>query len=212
MCPFHFSKNRATGLIVAVAVLVCASRPVVAFNPQPEPPADTWNVQGFVDMTALTSVPTGAANPFNVDPTLIGDGLVDFHGGVIATFIAPTNAFTGKPEDGTYYPTMEYFRLQIGNTSWDETMIPAESVEFQLQGGLVTGVSAVITITLLEHPDLEFFLPRSPGTWLATDDRNGVNLGTIFGNYDLRDGVVPEPGSLSLLLIGTLLLSGYRLT
>ena len=153
MLPFE--QIRVAAVVAAAVVLWGAGNSVVAFNPQPEPPADTWNVQGFVDMTALTSVPTGAAHPFHVDPSIIGDGLVDFYGGVIATFVAPTNAFTGKPEDGIYHPDMRYFRLQIGDTNWDEAMIPAESIAFQLQGGLVVGIRGVLTETLLSHPDLE---------------------------------------------------------
>ncbi len=101
-------------------------------------------------------------------------------------------------------------RLRIGDTRWDETMIPAESIAFELQGGLVIGISGMVTITRPEHPDLGFFLPRSPGTWVATDDRDGVNLGTISGNYELRDGVVPEPGTLALVLTSTLILSRCR--
>ncbi len=206
---FRFKQRGVFVIVAAAVVLVSMAATVFAFNPQPEPPADTWKVEGFVDMTALTSEPTGVGNPFHFDPSLIGDGLVDFRGGIVATFVAPTNAFTGKPQDGLYYPTMDYFRLRIGNTSWDETMIPAESIDFQLQGGLVTGVGGVITFTRPEHPDLALFLPSSPGAWMATDERGGVNLGTISGEYGLRDGIVPEPGTLALLLTGGLLFNCY---
>ncbi len=209
---FRFDLDRVAVGVTAVIVVVCTSARVVAFNPQPEPPGDIWNVQGFVELAALTSAPTGEANPFHVDPSVIGDGLVDFHGGVIATFSAPTNPLTGKPQDGIVYPTINYFRLQIGDTGWDETMIPAESIEFQLQGGLVTGMRGTLTVTRPGHPNLAFVLPSSPGTWVATDDRDGVNLGTISGNYDLRDGVVPEPGTWPLLLAGPLIFNRYRRT
>jgi hypothetical protein len=193
-------------IISTFAALIAATTSAVAFNPQPEPPANQWSVQGFIDMTSLTSEQTGAALPFGVPGSIIGDDQVDFRVGVIATFTAPAGPFGGTPADGLYTPILEYFQVQIGDTTWDETMLTPGDLEFQVAGGLVTGVGAVVTDTMPSHPDLLFSLPTSPGTWLAIDERDGTNLGTLSGEYALRNSaVVPEP---SAFLYGLLLCTG----
>ena len=178
-------------VVFTAAVLLCTGSPVVAWNPQPEPPADSWKVEGFIDMTALEIMPTGTANPFGVDEAIIGDSEVDFHVGVIATFTAPDHDGDLKPDDGFYTATTRFFDVFIGNTHWDETMF-SRDLGFQVQGRLVTGVRGVVCGTDHSQPDLEFMFPASPGAWLAIDERDGNNLGTISGSYVLRDGVVPE--------------------
>jgi hypothetical protein len=194
---------------IGVAVLLCVGNPALGFNPQPEPPANQWGVEGFIDLTALTAAPTSAAMPFGVAPEIIGDDQVDFHGGIRASFIAPDNDGDLKPDDGVYTATTEFFDLVVGDTQWSHTMI-VRDFDFQLQGGVITGVRGVITPTDIAHPDLEFMFPASPGEWVATDERYGVNLGTISGTYALRDAVVPEPSTLSLLAIGALALTFRR--
>ena len=186
---FRVQTTCATGIVVAV--LLCAGSPAVGFNPQPEPPANQWGVEGFIDMTALTTAPTGAAMPFGVDSEIIGDDHVDFHAGIRASFIASDNDGDLKPDDGVYTATTGFFDVFVGDTRWSHTMFTRD-FDFQLQRGVVTGVRGVF--------------PASPGEWVATDERFGDNLGTISGTHALRDSVVPEPSSLSLLAIGVLML------
>lgn len=202
------SRVQTTCVIgIAVAILLSARGPAVGFNPQPEPPADQWGVQGFIDMTALTATPTNGIMPFGLDPGIIGDGQVDFRAGIRASFTAPDNDGDLKPDDGTFMATTQFFDLTIGDTQWSHTMLVPE-FKFQLKSGLVTGLSGIYTDTLIAHPDLEFMFPASPGQWIATDERFGDNRGTISGSYTLRDAEVPEPASLavfggmSMLLIG----------
>ena len=54
------------------------------------------------------------------------------------------------------------------------------------------------------HPDLSLALPASPGTWEALDKRDDANLGTVMGTYELRDGIIPEPMTACLLVLGGL--------
>ena len=194
---FILRKVRSCVVVVAAVLLFCISGSAVAFNPQPEPPGDIWRVEGFINMTALEILPTGAAMPFGVDSTIVGDSQIDFRVGVIATFTATDSTGAGTPDDGIYTPDTEYFRVQIGDTSWDETM-PSQGLQFQIQGGIITGVSVVITDTMPAHPDLEFMFPASPGKWVATDDRNGDNVGSINGSYALMDGEVINKPQISV--------------
>ncbi len=143
-------------------------------------------------MTALEIMPTsGKKTPFGVDDSIIWDDKIDFSAGVIATFVAPNHDGDLRPDNGLYTPTIRYFNVFIGNTHWDETLFNSEP-EFQVQGGLVTGVRFTITQTKPGHPDLECKYPSSPGRWNALDERDEINLGTISGNYVLRDGIVDE--------------------
>jgi hypothetical protein len=193
-------KFRVVHFCVAVttAVLIFSiSSSTIAFNPQPEPPGNVWRVEGFINMTALEILPTGAAMPFGVDSAIIDDDHIDFRVGVIATFTAADSTGGGKPDDGIYTPDMEHFRVQIGNTSWDETM-PNHDLEFLLQDGIVTGVSVVITDTMPSHPDFESNFPASPGTWVATDDRDRNYVGIISGSYALMDGEVINRPQISV--------------
>ncbi len=177
-------------VVFSVAVLLCDCSPAVGFNPQPEPPANTWKVEGYIDMRPLEIIPTtDSAQPFSVDDSIIGDIEVKFHAAIIATFTAADHDGDLKPDDGFYRPTMRFFDVFIGNTHWDETM-PSGDLEFQVQGGLVSGVRGTYTDTMPSHPDLKFMFPDSPGAWIATDERDGNNLGTISGSYALRDSVV----------------------
>ena len=179
-----------------------------AFTPQQGLPGE-WHVEGYIDLSAEAINPTNAQMPFGVDPSITNGVFVDFSAGVMAMFAAPDADGDGKADDGLYDARLDYFRLRIGDTNWDETL--PGNVEFQVNGGLVMGVRGAISPTVHEHPDVSFALPASPGTWEALDERNGVNHGTITGIYVLRDGVVvPEPSSLSLLAMGGLALVRRR--
>lgn len=183
---------------IVVLVLLCVGDSAVGFNPQPEPPANQWGIEGFIDMTALKTAPTGSTVPFGVDSEIIGDDLVDFHAGIRASFIAPDDDGDLKPDDGLYAATTEFFDVVIGDTQWSHTII-SRDFDLQLDRGVVTSVRCVISGTLREHPDLEFTLASSFGNWIATDERYGDNLGTISGTYALRDAIVLEliPGDLN---------------
>jgi hypothetical protein len=194
---------------VITAILLWTVGSALAFNPQPEPPAEQWGIEGFIDMTALTIASAGDAIPFGLDPTIIGDDQIDFHAGIIASFIAPDNDGDLKPDDGIYMASTQFFDVFIGDTHWDHTLL-AQDFDFQLQGGIVAGVSGWITDTMPSHPDLQFMFPSSPGEWMALDERDGNNLGTVSGTYTLRNAVVPEPSSLSLFGIGLLMLIRRR--
>ncbi|MDY7011212.1 MAG: PEP-CTERM sorting domain-containing protein [Planctomycetota bacterium] len=188
---------------VSISTMLVVCSQAVGFNPQPEPPGipqpDNWYVEGFVDMCAQAVDPTSAAMPFGIDPHIVGDAVVDFSAGVIARFDAPSTAY-GKPVDGLYDADFQYFLLRMGDTIWNETMLG--TIQFRVSDGMVDGCSGVITYTIPSHPDLSFALPASPGTWVALDERDEVNLGTVTGTYTLRDGIVPEPATLSLLAFG----------
>ena len=194
---------------VITAILLWAVGSAFAFNPQPEPPADQWGIEGFIDMTALTVASTGDAVPFGLDPMIIGDDQIDFYAGIIASFIAPDNDGDLKPDDGIYMASTQFFDVFIGDTHWDHTLL-TQDFDFQLQGGIVTGVGGMITNTMPGHPDLQFMLPTSPGQWVALDERNGNNLGTVSGTYALRNAVIPAPSSLSLVGIGILMVIRRR--
>jgi len=131
---------------------------------------------------------------------------------------AAAEGFNPQPEppgswyvDGEYTADLQFFQVQIGDTNWDETM-PNTGILLEVTGGVVSGMGGNMTCTVPVHPDLEFWLPTSPGAWEARDersDRDEVDLGLIRGTYALRDGVVPEPSSLTLLCIGTFSLLAF---
>ena len=173
-----------------------------AFTPQQGPPGE-WRVEGFADLWVETINAMNSVTPFGIDPSMASDGVVDFSAGMIAMFDAPDAPGDGKADDGLYGVRLQYFRLRICDTMWDETM-PGD-IQFQLKDGLVTGASARLTDTMPAHPDMSLMLPASPGTWEALDQRGDVNHGTIAGTYSLRDGVVvPEPTTICLLALGAL--------
>ena len=95
---FRVQNICIAGLVVVVQL--CGDS-AVGFNPQPEPPANQWGIEGFIDMTALKTAPTGSTVPFGLDSEIIGDGLVDFSAGIKASFIAPDDDGDLKPDDGT---------------------------------------------------------------------------------------------------------------
>lgn len=196
MFGYH-SVNKFIGTHAAVALMLFNAS-AVAFNPQPEPPGDLWRIEGFINLTTQEINPSGEAVPFGVDAAIAGDEIVDFQVGIIALFSAPDNTGDGKPDDGLYSPVLEYFRVQIGDTSWDETM-PATELVFQLQRGSVIGLQGTLTDTMPAHPDLEFLLPTSPGLWIAIDERDGVDLGKIVGAYSLLDGEVTTRPQLTVV-------------
>ena len=206
------SFYRATRMAVCVSIasLLVLSGQVAAaeggFNPQPEPPG-MWYVEGYIDMWADAIDPADTVMPFGIDQGIVGDAMVDFSAGVIARFNAASTA-DDKPVDGLYDASFEHFMLQIGDTTWDQTMSP--SIQFQVLGGVVNACAGVVTVTVPTHPDLSYALPASPGTWAATDDRGDVNLGVVIGTYSLRDGVVPEPATACLLAVGGLALVRRR--
>ena len=161
-------------------------------------------------MSATFIDPGDDGLPFGTDPAIVSDGQVDFSAGMIAMFDAPDNTGDLRPDDGLYVADVPYFRVQIGDTSWDETMLSSGMLEFEVMGGQVTGVSVVITDTMPSHPDLSFMLPASPGAWEALDEWDGHNAGSIAGTYALRDGIIPEPATLALLVVGGLALMRRR--
>lgn len=202
-------NTKCASCTVITAILLWTVGSALAFNPQPEPPADQWGIEGFVDMTALTIASTGDAVPFGLDPTIIVDDQIDFNAAIIASFIAPDNDGDLKPDDGIYRASTRFFNVFIGDTHWEKSMF-ANDFDFQLQGGIVTGMSGWITETMPSHPDLQFMLPSSPGEWMALDERNGNNLGTVSGTYTLRTAVVPVPSAVLLGMIG-LSVAGVKL-
>lgn len=185
---------------VSVASLLLLSGQAAGFNPQPEPPGG-WYVEGYIDLWATAVDPTGSTMPFGIDRGIVGDSTRDFSAAVIGRFDAPTTG-DGKPADGRYDVAFDVFRVRIGNTDWDETM--PGLIQFNVFDGMVTGCAGILTYTMPSHPDLSFALPASPGAWWAVDERDGENLGTLSGFYELRDGAVPEPATLSLLALGAL--------
>ena len=191
-------------LTAAVLLLGLCSQ-AVALSPQPEPP-DSWRIEGFIDISIETMARTGAEVPFGIDPAIVKDGQVDFSAGMIATFKAQSSTRSDTPDDGTYSATsLPYFRATFGNTSWDETMF-VDPMQITVEGGVVSHVAVLITDTRPQYPDLQFGLPDFPDQWLALDKRGTVDLGMIGGTYTLRDGVTPEPATLSLLAVGALAL------
>lgn len=187
----------SAGLVLLMTSAAYAPPPVSGYlTPQQGLPGE-WSVEGYIDLSAVAINPTNAKMPFGVDPSITNGVFVDFSAGVMAMFTAPDGEGDGNADDGLYDASFDYFRLRIGDTMWDETM-PGD-LQFQVVGGLVRGVRALITDTMPAHPDLSFELPTSPGTWKALDERDGVNHGTITGIYVLRDGVVPEPAGLGLI-------------
>jgi len=194
---------------ISLLLVLCGQAAAEGFNPQPEPPG-SWSVEGYIDMWIEVADQTTAAMPFGINPDIVGDSDVDFSAGIIARFDADTTA-DEKPVDGEYSAELQFFQVQIGNTNWDETM-PNTGILLEVTGGVVSGMGGNMTCTVPAHPDLEFWLPTSPGQWEARDersDRDEVDLGLIRGTYALRDGVVPEPSSLTLLCIGTFSLLAF---
>jgi len=124
------------------------------------------------------------------------------------------------PADGRACVNVTNFFLQIGDTSWDETMTPqGQPLIFQILfgDGSVKGLAGEITPYDPAHPDLRFFLPNSPGTWeardLITDPQTGRSRdrGTISGTYTSQLTVVPGPAGLALFGLGLIrLLTGQR--
>ena len=203
--------SRVVHFLVAgtgAVLLLGACSPAVAINPQPEPPG-RWTIEGFVDLSVLTMEPTGADAPFGLDPDIVGDAQVDFSAAIIATFTGADRDGDGRPDNGVYAADLRYFRAEIGDTNWDETM-PNTGILLEVTDGLVSGMSGNITCTVPAHPDLELWLPSSPGAWEARDVRGDTDKGLIAGTYALRDGTVPEPGMVSLLTAVVLILTCRR--
>jgi len=121
----HFNTKCASFTVIT-AILLWTAGSAFAFNPQPEPPAEQWGIEGFIDMTALTIEATGDAIPFGLDPAIIGDDQIDFHAGIIASFIAPDNDGDLKPDDGIYRASTRFFDVSIGDTHWDNSMFVVE--------------------------------------------------------------------------------------
>lgn len=129
------------------------------------------------------------------------------------------------PADGKACSQVTTFFLNIGDTSWDETMTPAGrplTFELLFGDGSVKGLAGEITPYNPAHPDLFFFLPASPGTWEAHDIRTivdpetqrqiTIDRGVIAGTYVPNLVVVPLPGTLGLLGLGLILATGGSLT
>ena len=143
-------------------------------------------------------------------------GLADARG---QSFLAPLHVVMGDgsviPWNGSVRGQVAKFSLQIGDTSWDETMGPNGAplvFEILFGDGSVKGLAGEITPYNPAHPDLYFFLPHSPGTWSAVDQRLLVDpetgrqylqdRGAVSGTYSADLRVVPLPGGLSLLGLG----------
>ena len=199
-------RNMCVAVCAASLLVLCGQ--AAAFTPQQGLPGE-WRVEGYIDLWAETIDQMNSVPPFGVDPAMASDGVVDFSAAIIAGFNAPDAEGDGKADDGLYDAHLQHFRLRIGDTEWDETM--PGNIQFQANGGLVAGVSVVLTVTVPSHPDLSLALPASPGTWKALDERGDVNHGTIAGTYALRDGVVvPEPAGLCLLGLAAVALRRTR--
>jgi hypothetical protein len=160
-------------------------------------------------MLAETVQPANDGWPFRLDPVIVDDGQTDFSAGIVASFTGADRDYDGRPDDAVYTAELQYFRARIGDTDWDETM-PHTEILVQVESGMVTGMAGNFTCTMPAHPDLEFWLPASPGSWEARDERDGHNAGSLAGTYSLRDGVIPEPASLSLLALTVASLYGCR--
>ena len=194
-------RGMCVSVCVSIAFPLVLCSQAAAFEPQPEP-LGWWYVEGFVDMWVTAVDPTGEETPFDIDRDMASDGVMDFSAEVIARFAAASTA-DDEPVDGQYDVVVEHFLLRIGDTTWDETM-PGTMMQFNVIGGVVNGLDVAYTCTMPAHPDLSLALPASPGTWEALDKRDDANLGTVMGTYELRDGIIPEPMTACLLVLGGL--------
>jgi hypothetical protein len=183
--------------IVAAVILFAASRPALAFNPQPEPPG-RWSIEGYIDLTATEYEPTIPGSlPFGLSSGILDPGgQPAFTAAVRGQFSAPGAA---SPPAGRYLGTFDVFRLQIGNAMWNTK--DAAALAFELMSGN-THVYVTGNTMLSDRPNLQLNLPASPGTWSALDVVDGAIRGRIGGTYTLRDGVVPEPSAVLLAAFG----------
>ena len=189
---------------VLISTLIMMTGAMVAAMPAR---ASLFAVQGDIQLVVVSAT-SGA---FGLDTIPVG-----------TTFLARINAVSADgsvfPQDGEARTIVTDFSLQIGDTSWDETMAPpgeAMKFTFLFGNGGVMGLTAQITVTIPAHPDLIFYLPASPGTWEAidvtqvVDPTTGgeieVDRGIVSGTYSC-DGlqVVPLPASVCLLGSGLL--------
>jgi hypothetical protein len=174
-----------------------------AWTPQATSPGQ-WRIEGFAALLTTKMEATNPSLPFGLDRSIVSDGIVDFSAAFRGSFFAPDNTGDGFPDDGFYTLALEEFIVQIGDTSWDETM-PATRVEVQINQGLAIGIDFAITPTLRSHPDLRFRHPTSPGTWEALDERDDENNGTVSGTYTLTDGLIAPPQSIPAISVAGIL-------
>jgi hypothetical protein len=191
------THNLIRDTTIAAVMLFGASRPALAFNPQPEPPG-SWSIEGFVDLTATEYEPTIPGSlPFGLSSGVLDPGLQPaFSIALQGQFKAPGDV---GPTAGRYLGTFDVFRLQIGSAMWNTT--DAAALAFELMSGN-THVYVTGNTMLANRPNLQLNLPASPGTWSALDVVGGAIRGRIGGTYTLRDGVVPEPSAVLLAAFG----------
>jgi hypothetical protein len=184
------------GSIGAVAVMLAAAPQATAFNPQPEPPG-SWSIEGFIDLTASQYEESSPGSmPFGLTADILNQGQQP------AFTIALRGVFAAdgdvQPVPGRHDGILRTFDLEIGNAKW--TAANVAGLAFELMPGnphvYVTGMTADPG-----HQSLALFLPSSPGRWDAIDVVNGDVRGRIGGTYVLRDGVIPEPTTFSLVAL-----------
>ncbi|MCH5374644.1 MAG: hypothetical protein JJ992_11770, partial [Planctomycetes bacterium] len=100
-----------------------------AWTPTASSPGQ-WRIEGFADLLATSMETIGTESPFGLDQSIVSDGIVDFSAAFIAEFHAPDNDGDRYPDDGFYATDVSRFFVEIGDTSWDETM-PGSGVEVQ---------------------------------------------------------------------------------